>query len=46
MAKENLWDYVIGMHESTLTTKVDTIFKAKNPRRYIQVKTSVINGGK
>lgn len=25
--------------------KVDTVFKAKNPKRFIQLKTSIINGG-
>jgi hypothetical protein len=25
--------------------KIDSIFKSKNPKKYIQVKTSVINSG-
>lgn len=35
------------MHEGhgAVAGIVDTLFKSKNPRRYIQVNTSVINGG-
>ena len=33
------------MHEGKNIVMVDTVFKAKHPRRYIQVKTSVINKG-
>jgi hypothetical protein len=42
--KMNLWQFIIGMvteHRS----KVIAVFKAKEPRRYIQVKTSLINNG-
>jgi hypothetical protein len=28
-----------------VTHKIESIFKAKNPEKYIQVKTSIINGG-
>ena len=33
------------MHEGKNKKMVDTVFKAKHPKRYIQVKTSVINKG-
>ena len=39
----NLWDYMINIHEAS--AKVSTVFKAKDPKRYIQVKTTVINNG-
>jgi len=33
------------MHEGKNIVIVDTVFKAKHPKRYIQVKTSDINKG-
>ena len=40
---QNLWEYMINIHEAS--AKVSTVFKAKDPKRYIQVKTTVINYG-
>lgn len=42
-AKVTLWGYLISMRNSGQDTRVDTVFKAKNPKRFIQVKTSLIN---
>ena len=39
----NLWDYLIGLQEHN--SEFETTFKSKDPKRYIQVKTSVINEG-
>ena len=42
----NLWDYLIGKYESLSTKeKVHIVFKSKDPKRYIQVKTALINNG-
>ncbi len=42
--RENLWSYVIKMHQNHLGSE-DIVFKANDPRRYIQIKSSIINGG-
>ena len=31
--RDNLWSYIIHMHEAN--TNVDTVFKSRNPRKYI-----------
>ena len=38
-----MWDYMTSITKQL--AKVDTVFKAKNPKRFIQLKTSIINGG-
>ncbi|TNV84902.1 hypothetical protein FGO68_gene8331 [Halteria grandinella] len=43
--KQNLWDFMIGMLETQYLDRKETVFKAKNPKRYIQVKPSLINNG-
>lgn len=37
LQKRNLWDYLVGRHEQL--PSLDTVFKSKEPKRYIQVKT-------
>ncbi|TNV85182.1 hypothetical protein FGO68_gene14033 [Halteria grandinella] len=44
--KQNLWDFMLGMLETQNLDRKETVFKAKNPKRYIQVKPSLINNGK
>lgn len=39
----NLWDYLITLHSREQQASLHTIFKSRHPKRYIQVKTSVIN---
>jgi hypothetical protein len=44
----NLWEYLSRLQElcGTQELKTETIFKLSKPeRRYIQVKTQMINGG-
>ncbi|TNV84819.1 hypothetical protein FGO68_gene3927 [Halteria grandinella] len=43
--KQNLWDFMIDLLESQNLERKETVFKAKNPKRYIQVKPSLINNG-
>ncbi|TNV85960.1 hypothetical protein FGO68_gene11327 [Halteria grandinella] len=43
--KKNLWQFIIGMTNTENRFKVNAVFKSKEPRRYIQVKTSLINNG-
>lgn len=43
--RENLWEYLIEILENQSFKKVDKVFKACCPKRYIQVKTSLINEG-
>lgn len=49
LTADNLWTYLINVHSSPLTPdkeiKIDSVFKSKNPKKYIQVKTSLINNG-
>jgi len=47
ISEENLWTYLIGLHQRMQDheVKIDSIFKSKSPKKYIQVKTSVINSG-
>jgi hypothetical protein len=47
MSHENMWNYLINIHlkEGEDNVKINRIFKSKNPKKYIQVKTSVINNG-
>jgi len=47
ISEENLWTYLIGLHKRMQDheVKIDSIFKSKSPKKYIQVKTSVINSG-
>ena len=42
---QNLWDYIFGSNDFKASSKKETIFKSKNPKRYIQVKTSMISEG-
>ncbi|TNV82665.1 hypothetical protein FGO68_gene5913 [Halteria grandinella] len=46
LSKKNLWDSMVDMldHSSDKNSK-EQVFKAKEPKRYIQVKTSFINNG-
>ena len=41
--KMNLWEYIIGMIDKTQDIVIDIVFKGKDPKRFIQVKTSKIN---
>ncbi|TNV84121.1 hypothetical protein FGO68_gene2356 [Halteria grandinella] len=43
--KSNLWDYIIGRLEVHTNDKTEIVFKQKNPKRYIQVKSQLINEG-
>lgn len=45
--KKNLWDFMVDMldHRQSEKNSQEQIFKAKDPKRYIQVKTSFINNG-
>lgn len=41
--KENLWEFMINVLMHNTQSKIETVFKAKNPKKYIQVKPSYIN---
>ncbi|TNV84633.1 hypothetical protein FGO68_gene14129 [Halteria grandinella] len=43
--RSNMWEYIIDKLEQKTIGKVETVFKQKHPRRYIQVKSQLINGG-
>ena len=45
--ENQLWNYLTTGIQSNKEVKieVDKVFKSKNPKRYIQVKTSLINNG-
>jgi hypothetical protein len=40
-----LWQYLISRPKDLLTPSSETVFKCKDPKKYIQVKTSLINNG-
>ena len=35
----NMWEFIIGVIDGTNNADADYVFKAKNPKRYIQLKT-------
>ena len=44
--KHSLWNHLIKRSIVKVgSINIDSVFKSKNPKRYIQVKTQVINGG-
>jgi len=46
LKKHSLWNHLINRSIVKVgSINMDSVFKSKNPKKYIQVKTQVINGG-
>ncbi|TNV85827.1 hypothetical protein FGO68_gene2536 [Halteria grandinella] len=43
--KVNLWQFILAMQDAQANKKTEAVFKARDPKKYIQVKTTLINGG-
>ncbi|TNV84857.1 hypothetical protein FGO68_gene13357 [Halteria grandinella] len=43
--RTNLWEVLINLNSYIQSEKVDSIFKSHQPRRYIQVRSQLINNG-
>ncbi|TNV84684.1 hypothetical protein FGO68_gene9919 [Halteria grandinella] len=42
---KNLWEVIVNLKQYKQSERVDSIFKSQSPRRYIQVRSQLINNG-